>query len=228
MTEHAYAVEVLLTPEQPALVLPVEQTYVTETATGLLFAEDTPIEIWGALVERLTRQHKRIEWAIGDALQFGERRYGDTYAQWVEETGLSENTLATIKWVAGKIESSRRREDVGWSHHREVAALPPPVQDRLLAEAAEKGLTRYQVRVAAQLLDDEGRGRAVDATGTPVEEPEPLVWVPGRSELSADARAMLEQKLAGMGRRHHVGYERGFIDALVWLQQEDCFEEWRQ
>src|SRR6185369_6044080 len=57
----------------PALVLAAEQAYVTETATGLTFAVDTPLNVWAGVVTRLTRQHKRIEWAIGDAINFGEQ-----------------------------------------------------------------------------------------------------------------------------------------------------------
>ena len=127
MTVAAY--EVILPGN--ALVLAPEARYVQETDTGLLFEADTPIEVWGSLTERLIRQSKRLEWAIGDALRFGEDAYPELYAQWVEETGLSENTLMTYRWVAERIEPLRRRKDVGWSHHREVASLPVPVQQSL-------------------------------------------------------------------------------------------------
>jgi len=39
-------------------------------------------------------------------------------------------------WVAGAIETSRRRDVLSWSHHREVAGLIPKEQDRLLDLAA--------------------------------------------------------------------------------------------
>lgn len=215
-------IEVILPSEGPALVLPAEQAYVTETPTGLIFREDTPIDLWGALTERLIRQHKRLEWAIGDALQFGERRYGDTYTAWVEETGLAENTLATIKWVAGKIEPLRRREDVGWSHHREVAALPPPVQDRLLDEAADKGLTRWEVRRAAKFEREKLEGTAVDVTGAPVETAD-LAWCPTKADLEDGCRAALESRLAEMSARLRSAYEAGWCQALVYAEALDCF-----
>ena len=45
-------------------------------------------------------------------------------------------------WVAGKVETSRRREGLSWTHHREVAGLEPKEQDRLnnyyLPEALER------------------------------------------------------------------------------------------
>lgn len=205
-----------------ALVLAPEARYVTETPTGLRFEIDTPLEVVGAIIERLSRQHKRIEWALGDAMNFAEHRYGDTYAQWADETGLSENTLATIKWVAGAVESSRRREDVGWSHHREVAALPPEKQDALLERAADKGMTRWEVRQAAKVEAEQLRGRAVTADGAcAAEEPEPLHWVPDVSELTEEARAALEAHAPG--GRHRLGYVSGFLRALIYADQQDCF-----
>jgi site-specific DNA-methyltransferase (adenine-specific) len=169
----AVTAEMVVHGERPSALLRTddEMLYVTETTTGLVFAENTPVEVWGPLTERLIHQHKRIEWAIGDALQFGERRYGDTYTAWAHETGLSENTLATIKWVAGKIESSRRREDVGWSHHREAAALDVPEdQDAVLDEAADQGMTRHELRERVKKVKQERKRaeRAIVAAAPPL------------------------------------------------------------
>lgn len=210
--------------ERPALVMPAEEAYVTETTTGLRFREDTPIEVWGEIVSRLTRQRKRIEWAIGDALRFGERRYGDTYAQWADETGLSENTLATMKWVAGAIEPSRRREDIGWSHHREVAGIDDPaMQDRLLEQAADRGLTRWEVRQEVKRVQEDRAGRSVNADGEPMCSDD-LVWSPGLDDLTAEARAALESHAPG--GRHRLGYVQGWISSLIWSECRDAFIQW--
>lgn len=163
--------EMVFEEEQPALLLLEEVTYVTETPTGLIFAENTPEHVWGRLTQRLIRQHKRIEWAIGDAINFGERKYRGTYEHWVHETGLKENTLATIAWVSREIESSRRREDVGWSHHREVAGLEEAEdQDRLLDEAADKGMTRHDLREKVREVKQERAREA--ARAMPLPDPE--------------------------------------------------------
>lgn len=207
-----------------ALLLPSESAYVTETATGLAFHPETPIEVWGALVERLTRQHKRIEWAIGDALQFGEHRYGDTYAQWADETGLSENTLATIKWVAGRVEPSRRREDVGWSHHREVAPLEPEKQDELLSRAADKGMTRFELRQAVKSEEEKVRGRAVDIAGETIEAGE-LPWHATIDDLTDDAWASLSA-YAPQGR-FRTAWVAGYLRALQWAGVESAFQPGR-
>jgi hypothetical protein len=223
MTVSAY--EVILPGN--ALVLAPEAPYVRETDTGLVFEPDTPIEVWGALTDRLIRQSKRIEWAIGDAIRFGEQAYGeDRYTQWIEETGLSENTLTTYRWVAERIEPLRRRKDLGWSHHREVASLPVPAQETLLDAAESAGLTRWQVRQAAKVERERIEGRAATTDGTPLDDDPPLVWVPGKADLTDEAREALEQRLAGMGKSYRIGGERMWIDALVWGDVRDAFTSW--
>lgn len=214
-------------PGDNALVLLPEAYYVRETETGLVFRPDTPIEVWGALMERLVRQEKRIQWAIGDAINFAEQAYdGHKYEQWVEQTGLSENTLSTMRWVAERIDPLRRRKDVGWSHHREVAALPADVQDRLLDRAEDKGLTRWDVRKAAQVEREKLGGSAETVDGTALDEPA-LAWRPTKDDLTDDARAALESKLAEVGKSYRVGVEAGFIWALVFTEARDCFREWK-
>lgn len=184
----AVAVQEDMSPDERAVLIQAaeEQAYITETKTGLLFAEDTPIAVWARVTTRLIRQHKRIEWAIGDAINFGERKYRGTYDQWVNQTGLSENTLATIAWVSREIESSRRREDVGWSHHREVAALQPEDQVALLDLAADKGMTRHDLR---EKVKEVKRERAVEqALSQPA--PSPLRVPPSVRLEQGDARKM--------------------------------------
>jgi hypothetical protein len=224
-TARLYAVTESVREDEPAsLLMPHESAYVTETATGLTFRADTPLEVVGPLIERLTRQHKRIEWAIGDAINFGETNYPGMYEQWVEQTGLSENTLSTMRWVADRIDPLRRREDVGWSHHREVAPLEPKKQDELLSRAAEKGMTRFELRQAVKSEAEKIRGRSVDADGEAIEAAEPP-WVPGLEDLADDARQALMAR-APLGRRRN-DWLAGAIFTLVWLEQRDCFKDWR-
>lgn len=139
----------LMHEEQPALLMPVEQVYVTETSTGLIFREDTPFEVWGSLTARLIRAHKRLEFALADAINFG-RRYGERYAHWVHESQLSDSSLHTLAYVGRRIESCRRRQDISFAHHAEVASLPPKMQDALLDLASENGWKRDEVRKAAR------------------------------------------------------------------------------
>jgi phage N-6-adenine-methyltransferase len=110
--------------------------YVQFEERALVFREDTPFEVWSEVVGRLKSAEKSIQWWIGDALRFGERKYGEMYSQALEATDFSYGTLANAAYVAGKIESSRRRENLPFSHHQAVAALEPEEQDVLLDAAA--------------------------------------------------------------------------------------------
>jgi hypothetical protein len=41
-----------------------------------------------------------------------------------DKTGFEHQTLANDKWIAGQIDFSLRRENLPFSHHKEVAPLP--------------------------------------------------------------------------------------------------------
>lgn len=143
------AVTAEMVEDQPALVLAAEQVYVTETPTGLIFRQDTPFPVWSVLIDRLIRAHKRLEFALADAINFGHG-YGERYANWVHESQLAKRTLHQIAWVGREIEASRRREDISFAHHVEVASLPPKMQDSLLKLAAGNGWKREEIRDAAR------------------------------------------------------------------------------
>ena len=72
---------------------------------------------------------------IGDWLVYGEHTYGEMYAQALDATGFSYGTLANQVYVAQRFDFSRRRENLSFSHHQEVAALPPEEADELLDRA---------------------------------------------------------------------------------------------
>lgn len=88
-------------------------------------------------------------WWIGDWLRFGERKYGEMYAQALEATGLDYQTLADAKWVAEQYpEFSLRNENLSWSHHRFAASLPQKQRLELLEKAESEGLSAHEVRRA--------------------------------------------------------------------------------
>lgn len=200
------------------LVEPHEAVFVRETATGLSFAPDTPIEIWALLMIRLIVQHKRVEWALADAVTFGEHAFAD-YEQWVQETGLAKRTLQNYARIGRAIEPARRRAAVSFAHHAEVVTLPAPEQEIALDAAERLGMTRYDLR-------DHVRERKRQLEDQPIAD-ESLAWTPQPSDLTGEARAVLDGKLAGIGKRHRIGYERGFLDALIWADQTDAFREWK-
>ena len=115
------------------------------TSTSLHLDPDTDYDHWAALGAMLGRLTHASCWLIGDWLDFGERVYGEKYAQAVEETGLAPQTLMNYASVARRIPPSRRRATLPYSSHAVVAALEPAEQERLLALAEAEGWSRREL-----------------------------------------------------------------------------------
>jgi N6-adenosine-specific RNA methylase IME4 len=116
------------------------------TETGLDLPADLDFERWQEVGATLGRIGRACQWWIGDWLNYGERTYGETYAQAIDATGYEYGSVANMAYVAGRIELSRRRESLSWSHHQEVAPLEPAEQDKWLDRAAVENLNRNELR----------------------------------------------------------------------------------
>ena len=101
----------------------------------LIFQRDLPFDEWDVVLGAACRAHKGSPWWIGDALEYGEARFGEQYAQAVDATTLAIETLQQYARVARQVSPSRRVKNLSWSHHREVADLEPDDQERWLARA---------------------------------------------------------------------------------------------
>lgn len=111
------------------------------------FKEDTPYEVWAHVVSRLQGAEKSLRWWIGDALRFGERKYGEMYAQALEETTYTYGTLRNSVYVADKYsELSFRNDNCSFRQHEIAAALEPDERSEVLEMAAEKGWSHKELR----------------------------------------------------------------------------------
>ena len=66
-------------------------------------------------------------------------------------TGLEYQMLKAMCWVAGIFEMVRRRTNLSWSHHREVAGLNAEDQDKWLDKAAVEVVTS-ETTICAETL----------------------------------------------------------------------------
>ena len=94
----------------------------------------------------LGRVRDTSSWAFGDWIIAGEAIYGERYAQAIEATGRSKQTLINYASVARRVSRSRRRAGLAWSHHAEVAALDPAEQVAWLDRAEGERLTVEELR----------------------------------------------------------------------------------
>ncbi len=118
------------------------------TATSLELPAGLSFEEWQETGGVLNHIEGAIHWWIGDWCNYGERAYGETYAQAIEQTGYAYQTVAHDAWVAGKVEVCRRRQSLSFAHHQEVAKLEPTEQAEWLDKAEENSWTRRELRRA--------------------------------------------------------------------------------
>ncbi|WP_422771344.1 LmbU family transcriptional regulator [Plantactinospora sp. WMMC1484] len=132
------------------------------TRVGLRFPSGITFEQWAEAGPKLSSLVDSFAWCLGDWLVYGQDRYEGRYAKTVERIGLDYQTLRNYAWVARKFESSRRRENLSFQHHAEVASLPPAEQDAWLDRAEGGGWSRNQLRRHVQ----EARGRGTSSQPT--------------------------------------------------------------
>lgn len=127
------------------------------TLTSWRPRSDLTYEQWEAAGRQLGIMGRACQWWIGDWIRYGEHAFGERYTQAIEDTGLDYQTLRNYVWVAERIDVSRRRDSLSWSHHAEVAALDPADADAWLDIAETDGLTRDKLRCAIRRTHDERR-----------------------------------------------------------------------
>ena len=109
---------------------------------------DLPYATFEALCLMLGKLHEAVRFAIGDAIILGEKLYKEQAYQAFELLNISERGRQEYVRVSERVARSTRRKELSWSHHRAVAALPPPEQKRWLREASEGNLSHHALRDA--------------------------------------------------------------------------------
>lgn len=145
---------------------------VETSPTAWMAEKELPYEDWLRYGSRLGLAGRNANWWLGDWLRFGSARYGAKYAAASRVTGYDRQSLMNMVYVANRFEFSRRRENLSWSHHAELAALDPEAQDSWLERAGEDSMSVRDLReeLAASRTADERRSPAPDETSA--DEPE--------------------------------------------------------
>lgn len=116
------------------------------TKVGLNVKAGLDFDAWLAIGEALKYCDGNLMWWWGDWLNYGEREYGEKYSQALDVSGYNYSTLNNARWVSKKVQFTRRRVSLSWSHHLEVAQFEPEEQDLWLDAAEKEGLTRSDLR----------------------------------------------------------------------------------
>jgi len=103
-------------------------------------------EQWEKVGEFIKKSGQSVQFWLGDWLNYGEGRWGEKYTQALDATDYALGTLQNSSWVANSVPSSRRHENLSFSHHQNVAHLEPKDQDKWLSEAEKNGWTVFEMR----------------------------------------------------------------------------------
>jgi hypothetical protein len=114
--------------------------------TALYLTGGLTFESWKRVGGRISLVQMSSAWWIGDWLNYGQAAYGRRYREATEITGLDYQTLRNYAWVASRFQVSRRRDNLSFQHHAEVAALPEPDQETWLLRASTFGWSRNELR----------------------------------------------------------------------------------
>lgn len=117
------------------------------TPTSLTLPPGVSFDRLEALITMVGQVHRQSAWVLGDALNYAELSYGEMYAQAHVWTGLAEQTLMNYASVCGRVPKSRRRGELPFSVHAELASLPAKEQKEWLEKASKGGWTRSVLRV---------------------------------------------------------------------------------
>lgn len=132
---------------------------ISMTPTAWAVAGDMSLLEWSQSGRRLGIIGRGTGWWIGDWVNYGNARFGERYVRAARITGYDVQTLMNMVYVASRFESSRRRQNLSFSHHAELAALDPEEQDYWLERAESERLSvrclREEVRRARRLVEAE-------------------------------------------------------------------------
>lgn len=177
------------------------------TATSLQVIDpDLSFDQFAEIVRAAGGVGDSARWWLGDILVYGEARFGEEFAQALSQARVSERTLTRYRYVAAQVDPIRRRPNLSFSHHTEVAACPPDVQNAILARAEEQEWSVAQVREKVQ---DTGRLDRIRKPKQDVLDPEPIV----------SAVAGLGRIREALGATYHRLKSPDAVDALTAAEQ---------
>jgi hypothetical protein len=119
------------------------------TSVGVRISDKPDVQEWKGPVQFALWCQRAGPWWIGDLLNAGEDRFGESFSQMCEGT-FSTEMLNRYASVARRVPIENRVATLSWSAHAAVARLPLDLQKRLLLEADRQGWTSDELRLKAR------------------------------------------------------------------------------
>jgi hypothetical protein len=136
---------------------------ITLQKAGLEFHRKLSFEDWELAGAPILKFMDSSTWWVADWVAYGETRFSERYKEAIQRTSLSYQTLRNYAWIARRFELSRRRDDLSFGHHAELAALGQPEQDYWLRKADEHHWSRNRLRAEVRASLRERRVQSPEA-----------------------------------------------------------------
>lgn len=177
---------------QNAIAIPGVEGNVRVSPLGLDIRGDMTFNEWKRLAPKIGSAVRSCAFVVGDWLVYGEDRFGaqlllpgidpgpiraisrEQYNAARAATGIDPAILANYAYVARNVPREIRCEALSWEHHRAVAKLEEPDQERWLDVAAKEELTSRRLRASITA----GRVVPIEALGAPADPGIPNHIVP--------------------------------------------------
>ena len=142
------------------------------TRIGLCIDESLTPEAVSTVFDCLEHITGCSNWLWGDALAYADRKWGNRYVESkykdsANATGLAIQTLKIARFTAERIPMDRRRRELTFTHHAEVAwnYENEDDQNRWLDRAITEGWSAVQLRRAIRLAKQEIHEEPNDEAG---------------------------------------------------------------
>jgi hypothetical protein len=119
------------------------------TSVGVRIAGKPEVPEWKGPLQFALWCQRAGPWWIGDLLNAGEDRFGESFSQMCEGA-VSAEMLNRYASVARRVPIENRVASLSWSAHAAVARLPLELQKRLLLEADRHGWTSDELRLKSR------------------------------------------------------------------------------
>lgn len=132
-------------------------TALVPIADGRFFTNETSLELasdfsedeWTRLGETLGNAHRASAWWIGDWINYGDSRWGETFTEAQRITGFSYGYLNQCASVARRFAFGDRSPNLSWKHHYKAKALSNAEEVLVLAEAQGWSVRELQKNTAS-------------------------------------------------------------------------------
>lgn len=129
---------------------------------SLSLAPETTQTEWIEIAKSIAQSSHSQSWQASDLIKFGVETYGKNVAYDLAEqaTGWCRRYLYRIESIAKRFPPEKRLPGLSFFHYQSLKPFPSEVTDRLLAEAAAKGLpARATYKLACEAVGKEPRNK---------------------------------------------------------------------